>query len=136
MRRPIGVTIIAVLFLAAAVYLWIGAATVLVAPKSASPFIGRILKRDLLLIGPYASLCAGICYAVVGWGLFRLHNWARWLAMLVMTVGGALMMLGLASAAMRFHWSAVWLGSQIVLRATGVFYLLGPEVIDTFNRPR
>jgi hypothetical protein len=134
MRPPIGVTIIAILFLASAVYLWIGATTLLVAPTY--PLLtGTTLRHALTLTGPYAGLAVGTCYAVIGWGLFRLKNWARFLAMLLMTIGGAFMLPLLFVAAVGHRWSAVWIGLQIVLRAVAVFYLMGSEIIDLFVKP-
>jgi hypothetical protein len=132
MRRPIGVTIIAILFLARAVYLWISAASLLLAPHTVSPFTARMLRQALRLIGPYAGLGVGVCYAFVGWGLFRLHNWARIAAMLVMGVSAAFMLPALASAAIGLRWSAILMGLQIVLCAVIAFYLLSPKCIDIF----
>ncbi len=134
MRPSIGATIIAILFLAAAVYFWIGAATLLVAPGIVPPFTQRTLRHALTLTGPYPSLLVGVGYAIVGWGLFRLKNCARWAAILLMTVGGAFMLPGLMLAAIAFRWSTIWLGLQIVLRAVGVFHLLGDETRDIFVR--
>jgi hypothetical protein len=92
MRRPIAVTIMTICFLLAAVYLWIAGAALLVAPGTVSAFPGTKLRSALMLTGPYTGLDVGICYAVTGWGLFRLHNWARWGAMLLMAFGAALML--------------------------------------------
>jgi hypothetical protein len=133
MRRPIGVTIIAILFLAAAVYLWVAGATLLVS-RDVFPFTQTMLRRALRLTGPYPPLAMGTCYAVVGWGLFRLHNWARWVAMLVMMVGGATMLPLLFAEAVGYRRSAIWIGLQIVLRAVAAFYLLGDELRESFVR--
>jgi uncharacterized membrane protein (DUF2068 family) len=134
MRRPIGVTIIAILFLASAVYLWIGGATVLLAP-GVYPFTERTLRQALRLIGPYPTLAVGAFYAVVGWGLFRLKNWARFVAMLVMTIGGGFLLPLLFIAGIGHGWSAAWIGVQLALRAVAVFYLMRSKIIDIFVRP-
>jgi len=133
MRTPIGVTIIAILFLAAGVYLWIGSAMFLVSPGM-FPFTEATLRRALRLIGPYPTVAVGACYAVVGWGLFRLHNWARWVAILVMTVGSAAMLPRLFVDAVTYRRSVIWIGLQIVLRAVAAFYLLGDEQRESFVR--
>lgn len=133
MRPPIGITIIAILFLAAAVYLWIGSVMFLVSPGM-FPFTEATLRRVLRLIGPYPTVVVGACYAVVGWGLFRLHNWARWVAILVMTVGSAAMLPRLFVDAVAYRRSAIWIGLQIVLRAVAAFYLLGDEQRKSFVR--
>jgi hypothetical protein len=91
-----------------------------------------MLRRALRLIGPYTGLGVGMCYAFVGWGLFRPHNWARIVAMLVMGVSAAFMLPALASAAIGLRWSAILAGLEIVLCAVGAFYLLSPKSIDIF----
>jgi hypothetical protein len=87
MQRPIGVTIIAILFCAAGVYLWTLGATLLISPGTWPLTAGSRFMYGLELAGPYMILLFGTGYAVIGWGIFRLHNWARWAAMLVMTIG-------------------------------------------------
>ena len=41
---------------------------------------GKYITYGLEIAGPYMILLVGSSYAVIAWGLFRLHNWARWLA--------------------------------------------------------
>src|SRR5580692_785717 len=87
MQRPAGVTVIFVLFVSAAIYLWTIGLVKLAAPNAISLMSGAQLMYGLELAGPYMAVLVGAGWALVGWGLFRLHNWARWAAMLVMVVG-------------------------------------------------
>src|ERR1700722_1039302 len=87
MQRPPGVTAIAILFFLAALYLFAIAAVKLISPEAISLTSAGQLMFGLELAGPYMAMLVGSGWALVGWGLFRLHNWARWSAMLVMTIG-------------------------------------------------
>lgn len=85
----------------------------------------------LELAGPYMTLLFGTGYALIGWGLFRLQNWARWAAMLVIVVGVASLVPRISMAELGFP---VFLyGFQIALRvAVGWYLAQAPSVIDAF----
>ena len=133
MQRPAGVTAIAALFGLAAIYLWTIGMVKLLAPNAISLMSGASLMYGLELAGPYMALLVGSGWALVGWGLFRLHNWARWAAMLVMTIGiaGLVPKISMAEIGVPILWS----GLQIALRAAAAWYLAqAPAVIDSFAR--
>lgn len=133
MQRPAGVTAIAALFGLAAIYLWTIGMVKLLAPNAISLMSGASLMYGLELAGPYMALLVGTGWALVGWGLFRLHNWARWAAMLVMTIGiaGLVPKISMAEIGVPILWS----GLQIALRAAAAWYLAqAPAVIDSFAR--
>lgn len=75
-----------------------------------------------MLTGPYTGLGGGICDALTGWGLFRLHHWARGVAMLLMALGAAVMLpnLILGTSGPRW-WTIISWGLQIAVRIAGVF---------------
>src|SRR5450755_4726522 len=98
MQRPAGVTVISALFFLAAIYLWTIGVVKLIAPEAISLMSGAQLMYGLELAGPYMALLVGTGWALVGWGLFRLHNWARWAAMLVMVVGIAWLVPAISTA--------------------------------------
>lgn len=133
MERPAGVTGIAVLFFLAAIYLWTVGAVKLIAPDAISLMVGRHFMYGLELAGPYMALLVGGGYALVGWGLFRLHNWARWAAMAVMVLGVASLVPTISMAvpgALVF-----WYGLQIALRvAVGWYLAQAPAVVDSFMK--
>jgi hypothetical protein len=133
MQRPAGVTAIAVLFVLAAIYLWTVGAVKLLAPGAISLMAGAQLMYALELAGPYMALLIGSGYALIGWGLFRLQNWARWAAMLVMTIGIASLVPRISMAELGVP--IFWYGLQIALRAATAWYLAqAPAVIDSFAK--
>ena len=135
MQRPAGVTAISVLFFVAAIYLWTIAAVKLIAPEAISLTSGSQFMYGLELAGPYMALLVGAGWALVGWGLFRLHNSARWAAMLVITIGIASLVPKISAAELGAP--LLWYGLQIALRAAAAWYLAqAPAVIDAFAAKR
>ncbi len=133
MQRPLGITIIAFLFAAAAIYLWIVGVTRLVAPNAISLMAGSRFMYGFELAGPYMILLFGVGYALIGWGIFRLHNWARWAAMAVMVVSVASLVPAISMAELGAP--VLWYGLQIALRvAVGWYLAQAPAVVDSFHR--
>jgi hypothetical protein len=135
MQQPAGVTVISALFFLAAIYLWAIAVVKLVAPNAISLMSGAPFMYGLELAGPYMALLVGSGWALVGWGLFRLHNWARWAAMLVFTIGIAWLVPKISAAELGVP--LFWYGLQIALRAAAAWYLAqAPTVVDVFAAKR
>ena len=135
MQRPAGVTVISALFFLVAINLWAIAVVKLVAPNAISLMSGAPFMYGLELAGPYMALLVGSGWALVGWGLFRLHNWARWVAMLVFTIGIAWLVPKISNAAL--GGPLLWYGLQIALRAAAAWYLAqAPTVVDVFAAKR
>ena len=131
MQRPAGVTAISILFLLAALYLWTFGAVKLAAPEAVSLMSVSPLMYGLELPGPYMALLIGSGYAVIAWGLFRIHNWARWAAMLVIVIGVASLVPRISMAELGVP--VLWYGLQIALRVAAAWYLAqAPGVIDAF----
>jgi hypothetical protein len=133
MERPAGITGIAILFFLTAIYLWAIGALKLLAPEAISLMRGAPLMYGLELAGPYMALLVGGGYALVGWGLFRLHNWARWAAMAVMVLGVWSLVPRISMAEIGV--AILWYGLQIALRvAVGWYLAQAPAVIDSFMK--
>ena len=131
MQRPKGVIVIAALFALAAAYLCIIAAVLLISPGAISLMAAKHFLYGLQLAGPYMILLGGIVYAAVAWGLFRLHNWARWIAMLIMVSSVAPLVPKISMAELGVP--VLWYGLQIALRvAVGWYLAQAPSVIDAF----
>lgn len=131
MQPPKGVLAITVLFAVAAAYLWTIATVLLIAPGTISLMAGRYFAYGLEIAGPYMILLVGSCYAVIAWGLFRLHNWARWTAMLIIAFSVAPLIPKISMA--EIGWPILWYGLQIALRvATGWYLAQAPSVLDAF----
>ncbi|SRR5579871_143463 len=132
MQRPIGITLVAVLFAVAALYLWTIGIVLLVAPGAISLMAGKYFAYGLEIAGPYMILLVGSCYAVIGWGLFRLRNWARWTAMLV--IAFSIMPLVPKISMAELGLPILWYGLQIALRVAAGWYLAqAPSVLDAFT---
>jgi hypothetical protein len=133
MERPAGITGIAILFFLTAIYLWAIGAVKLLAPEAISLMRGALFMYGLELAGPYMALLVGGGYALVGWGLFRLHNWARWAAMAVMVLGVWSLVPRISMAEIGV--AILWYGLQIALRvAVGWYLAQAPAVIDSFMK--
>ena len=74
---PAGVTVIAFIFFLAAAYLGLIGIVMLASPGALSMAMGAPLLSGLELAGPYMFLLMAGVGALIGWGLFRLNNWAR-----------------------------------------------------------
>jgi len=132
MRRPAVVTAISALFFLAGIYLWTIGVVKLLAPNAISLMIGSQFMYGLELAGPYMAMLVGTGWAVVGLGLFRLHNWARLIAMAVITVGIAWLVPKISAAELGLP--LLWYGLQIALRAAAAFYLAqSADVIASFK---
>jgi hypothetical protein len=135
MQRPLGLTAIAALFVLPLAYLWVTAIALIIWPGSLSLITAGPVMFGLELAGPYMALLAGCGWGLIAWGLFRLHNWARWAAMLVMTLGIALLVPKISAAEIGVP--LLWCGLQIALRAAAAWYLAqAPAVIDAFAARR
>ncbi len=121
----------ALLSCAAAVYLWVVAAALLVWPGTLSLMSGNQLMHGLELAGPFMMLLVGTGYAFVGWGLTRVKNWARVIAILLMIIGVWSLVPKISIAAVGLP--ILWYGVQIALRVAAAWYLAqAPSVIDAF----
>ncbi len=133
MTRPIGITIIAALCALAGVYLCAVAAILLISPGALSLMAGKQFMYGVEIAGPFMMLLFGVGYAAVGWGLFRLHNWARWIAMAVMVISVASLVPTISMAELDLP--VFWDGLQIALRvAVGWYLAQAPAVIDAFAK--
>ena len=123
------------LFVLAAVYLWGFGCVKLLWPNAVALTSASQLMYGLELAGPYMALLIGTGWALVGWGLLRLHNWARWAAMAVMVLGVAWLVPRISMAQLGVP--ILWYGLQIALRvAVGWYLAQAPAVVDAFVAKR
>ena len=132
MQRPAVVTAISVFFFLAAIYLWTIGVVKLFSPNAISLMSASQLMYGLELAGPYMALLVGSGWALVGWGLFRLHNWARLATVVAMILGMAWLVPKISAAELGVP--LLWEGLQIALRAAAAWYLAqSPAVIESFK---
>ena len=133
MERPASVRVIAALFFLVAGYLVAIGIIELVAPGALST-LGTGVTYGRELTGPQAALSVGAGWALVGWGLYRLRNWARWCAILLMVIGVAGSVPAVSAAARDLTWRFFLYGFQIMVRVVIAWYLAAsPEVIEAFT---
>ena len=133
MERPTSVTVIAALFFLVAGYLFTIGIVEFVAPGTLATTraVGITYGREL--DGPQTALSIGAGWALVGWGIYRLRNWARWCAMVLMVVGIAGSVPAVSAAARDLTWRFFWFGAQVMARVVIAWYLVAsPEVLDAF----
>jgi hypothetical protein len=135
MERPLSVTVIAALFFLVAGYLVTIGLIELVAPGTLSMTLGAGVTYGRELNGPQTALSVGAGWALVGWGLYRLRNWARWCAILLMVIGVAGSVPAVSAAARDLTWRFFFYGVQIMVRIVIAWYLAAsPELVEAFAR--
>ena len=132
MQRPKGAIAIATLFAVVAFYLCTIATVLLISPGALSLMSAKYFLYGLELAGPYMMLLGAALYGAVAWGLFRLQNWARWIAMLIIALSLAPLVPKISMAELGFP--IFWYGLQIAVRVAAAWYLAqAPSVIDAFT---
>jgi hypothetical protein len=135
MERPASVTVIATLFFLVAGYLAAIGIIELVAPGTISMTLGAGVTFGRELTGPQTALSVGAGWALVAWGLYRLRNWARWCAILLMVIGVAGSVPAVSAAARDLTWRFFLYGVQIMVRVVIAWYLAAsPDLIEAFVR--
>jgi hypothetical protein len=135
MERPGSITVIAALFFLVAGYLVAIGIVELVVPGTLSMTLGAGVTYGRELNGPQTALSVGAGWALVGWGLYRLHNWARWCAILLMVIGIAGSVPAVSAAARNLTCRFFFYGVQIMVRVVIAWYLAAsPELIEAFAR--
>ena len=135
MQRPVAVTIVSLLLCAAALYLWTVGTTLLIWPGTVSLMSANQLMHGLELAGPFMMLLFATGYALVGWGMFRLHNWARVIVILLIVIRVAALVPKISMAELGVP--ILWYGLQIALQVALAWYLTqAPSVMDAFTQKR
>ena len=134
MERPASVTVIAALFFLVGGYLAAIGIIEFVVPGS-SMALGAGITYGRELSGPQTALSVGAGWALVGWGLYRLRNWARWCAILIMVIGIAGSVPAVSAAARDLTWRFWFYGAQIMVRVVIAWYMFAsPELVEAFVR--
>jgi hypothetical protein len=135
MERPASVTVIAALFFLVAGYLVTIGIIEIVEPGTLAMTRATGITYGRELDGAQTALSIGAGWALVGWGLYRLRNWARWCAIVLMVIGVAGAVPAVSAAARDLTWRFFWYGAQVMVRVIIAWILaLSPEVVDSFAR--
>ena len=134
MTRPAGVRAIVALFAAVTAYLLIIGLIMLVAHGQLSMALGAPLLFGLELAGPYMFLLMASVGALIAWGLWRLNNWARRVAVIIAMVGVVLLVPKVSNAASTAQYSNLAVGGlQIIVRVLVAWYLYQSPVVNMFE---
>ena len=135
MERPASVTVIAALFFLVAGYLVAIGMIELVAPGTLPMTLGAGVTYGRELTGPQTALSVGAGWGLIGWGLYRTHNWARWCAMALMVIRVAGSVPAVSAAARDITWRFFFYGFQLMVRVVIAWYLAAsPEVVEAFAK--
>lgn len=88
MKRPDGVTAIAVWYFVDAAFLLLGACTIIAVLFGVLSAIGNDQTAAFwtsfgMLCGVVFTIVTGIALFISGWGLLQMKSWARWLAIIL-----------------------------------------------------
>ena len=134
-ERPAGVTAVAAAFFLSGAYLLVVGLIMLVRPGVVSMAAGAALLGGLELAGPYMFLLAGGVGVTVALGLWWLHRWARWLAILIAMIGVVMLLPSVSSAMLDFRIVRLaWGGLGTILRVMIVWYLFQEPVQNSLQR--
>ncbi len=98
--------------------------------------MGSPLLNGLELAGPYMFLLMGAMSAVIGFGLLKLNNWARRVAIIGALLGMVMLIPSVSAAAVDFRPALFWGGLGVVGRVVIVWYLYQTPVTEAFrNKP-
>jgi len=133
-ERPAGVTAVAAAYFLSGAYLLVVGLIMLVRPGVVSMEAGAPLLGGLELAGPYMFLLAGGVCVIVALGLWWLHRWARWLAILIAIISVIMLLPSVSSALLDFRIARLaWGGLGTILRVLIVWYLFQEPAHNSFN---
>jgi hypothetical protein len=134
MERPAGLSAIAGAFFLVAGYLCVVGGIEFTAPGTISPAMRAPFMYGRELAGPQSAILVGAGWAMVGWGLWRIQNWARWAAVVLMVLGIAAGVPAVSAASIDPGWRLVWYGGQMMAKVVAVWYLVfAPDAREAFR---
>jgi hypothetical protein len=122
-----------VFFFLAGSYLCAPRLVIVFSPSAAAGLIGLPLVHEVRFVNPFVTVSIGLIWVVIGWGLLRLRNWARWAAMIVLGIGVAWSVPVLINIGMHPGWRMLVYAIQVAVRAAAALYLAQSiAVLDAF----
>jgi hypothetical protein len=132
-ERPTGVTAVAAAFFLAGAYLLVAGFIMLVRPGMIGMSAGSELLGGLELAGPYMFLLVAGVGVAVALGLWRLHRWARWAAIVLSLIGLVMLVPSVSSAIFDFRIAKLASGGLgVIVRTMIVWYLFQEHVGGAF----
>jgi hypothetical protein len=132
---PAGVRAVAALYALGGIYLCVAGGLMLARPGTVPMSAGAPLLFGLELGGPYMFLLMAAVGAAVAWGLMKLNNITRHVAMLIAIAGIVMLVPPVSAAASMANVRALAPGGLgIVVRVIAAWYLGRAEVAEQFHR--
>jgi hypothetical protein len=133
---PDGVRAIAALFAVTGLYLGIAGAIMLVSPDAISILAGAFFMFGLERYGPYMFLLMTLVGGGIAWGLLKLNNIVRHIAMLIAIAGIVLLVPFVSAATVMVKSAALAVGGLgIIVRVIVVWYLSRGDIAEQFKAP-
>jgi hypothetical protein len=135
MPRPIPITALSILALAAAAFLATAGATMLFNWDMFSFTTGSRLLAGFETAGPFAFLIGAAVYALTAYGLWTLRNWSRHVTIGIAALQAFLTVPKVSEDAIALSYLRLaFQGVPIILAAALIFYLAKPSTTTLFNR--
>jgi hypothetical protein len=132
---PSGVRAIALLLASCSGFLAASGCLILLRPGTISMSAGAPLLFGLELAGPYMFLLVAAVGAVVAWGLFRMNNIARRVAVLIAAFGVVMLIPTVSAATIMVRPKMLALGGLgIIVRVIIAWYFWREDVVEQFAR--
>jgi hypothetical protein len=145
MARPVGVTILAILDFLGAAGLIVAGILSLVGGGSLATMIhqnaqtadaqaaGGVVAFIMGALTIFCFIFAVICF-LLGWGLWKLKNWARIITIIFEVIGVLFSLLGLIGIFAHFNlFSLIWTLFWMAIYCLIIWYLLKPDVKAAFK---
>ena len=142
MGRPVGVTILAILNFIGAGFCLLGGIGMILGGGFIATMLSQgqgagaagILAGLGAAAGVFIIIVGGIS-AFVGFGLWKLKEWARIVSIVLYGISAALQLLGLLGSLAHFNaFAVVWSVFWVAVDAFVIWYLLKPEVKAAFQQ--
>lgn len=134
-RAPTGIRSIAALFALSGVYLAILGILMLTRPGTISMSAGAPLLFGLELAGPYMFLLMAFVAGAVTWGLLRLNNITRHVAMLIAIAGIVMLVPSVSAATVMTNLRGLMFGGLgIIVRVIVAWHLGRKDVAEEFHK--
>ena len=141
MRRPIGITILSLLFIIGGLFSIIVGASMFIAVKDIKTFISQVKEQikefenekitpeileTVIKVTSISMLGLGIISLIIGWGLWNLLSWARILAIIFLGFG---VLSGLIS-----FFAQPYFLIEVAINLFIIWYLMKSDIIRAFEK--
>jgi hypothetical protein len=144
MGRPVGVTIIAILWFLGAIFCVLGGIGMMVGGGFLATLInqqggqgsgaGAGVMAGLGAAVGVVILIFGVLYVVLGWGMLKLKNWARIITIVLAVLAALGALVGLFGALVHFGvFLLIVVLVRLAISGLIIWYLLKPEVKAAFE---